>query len=953
MKILLVLSLVLWGFEALSSTHHFTDVYHDDGGWHVAHWAAEENKLQTLVETRTYRYEAQAQKYQKQILRTHPSQKNFQFVASEPDVLPLWTVANSWDAKWENKFSEWIEKEFDAEFFVRSNLATDCADVAYSLRWIFARNNNLPAAGTLGGSGVVVTHLSARAEWNNLPGDAVWFKDQRFMAALRWLLNSVYTKTLYVDSYPVKLNRDSVTAGLINLLGGHTEIFNHIATGPGQIPMVVFSSTVPLAVRTLSERVFLDDTVTEKLSGGLVKFRWPVNSPQGWKITPKESMRDYSLEQYKENLCKDEPKFALCLFKLLDIHFDGEMVARKTLEDLENVLKQRARIVLDGVEYCKTNDCAPGSVGYEDWSTPSRDKRLKKSFLATQSLLSELNLNDLFTDWMNETEIDVPFRLDLNKFILLFTEGLASFDPRANIYQRWAYNDEAIELTLKDLYRDANGVRERLISDAASCRQNPEVCKKDRKMFEMLSSVEVDLDIQKYFSVWISYAHTYERGVSESIKKVFLSMWARSPAPWDSVDVRRGNTTQKGHFLNATKIDPGGPRFLILDDKRLYDIAARKEVEWNYEQTALYYDASVKNFLVFENERLTILDESLAERDVVKLLAEDGSPTVQFFGNGQVFIAEYYPEKNICNGAMCGWTLDLRTLKKGERLLYGEIYSSPGGILLSGNQVYSVAMNGGKLEIADMPKILNLSQAFHIRGHEYLYKTWVVDEASTLYLASPSGTTVFHQLSGDGRLNAINSNFLTFIPYNDDEAAIIDLQKKKMLPGDFSLAPSPGEDQALVFLSKTKSLYFIDGERMTKLPIKMKEDYSTVVSANKSWLSFEDGKIFNYEGALLDSSDLFLRGSCQETSYNEFCIGSSDSILQETYMMPYSTTYRTYARIGKNEKLKVGETFAYALIMNDSETSGSFSTSDGGGLDEEVNSGNAIKLSESQKLWFP
>lgn len=49
---------------------------------------------------------------------------------------PLWRPKNTWSAEWEEKYNQWVEANFDEEFFVKKNLATDCADAAIMLRWI-------------------------------------------------------------------------------------------------------------------------------------------------------------------------------------------------------------------------------------------------------------------------------------------------------------------------------------------------------------------------------------------------------------------------------------------------------------------------------------------------------------------------------------------------------------------------------------------------------------------------------------------------------------------------------------------------------------------------------------------------------------------------------------------------------------------------------------------------
>src|SRR5690606_35596975 len=50
-------------------------------------------------------------------------------------VTLVWDVTNQWNAEWEARFTEWVRQNLDENFYVKYQIPTDCADVAFSIRW--------------------------------------------------------------------------------------------------------------------------------------------------------------------------------------------------------------------------------------------------------------------------------------------------------------------------------------------------------------------------------------------------------------------------------------------------------------------------------------------------------------------------------------------------------------------------------------------------------------------------------------------------------------------------------------------------------------------------------------------------------------------------------------------------------------------------------------------------
>ena len=127
----------------------------------------------------------------------------------------IWPVTQRWSPQWEEVYSKWVEESLTPDFFVKAGFATACSDVEYALRWIFARNNGLPAANRLM-TGEWFTSRSLRDAWRRLPTAPEWYKDRRFMAALTYLTHHTFTHTLWNDSYPIALEKRRFSSGSIS-----------------------------------------------------------------------------------------------------------------------------------------------------------------------------------------------------------------------------------------------------------------------------------------------------------------------------------------------------------------------------------------------------------------------------------------------------------------------------------------------------------------------------------------------------------------------------------------------------------------------------------------------------------------------------------------------------------------------------------------------------------------
>ena len=88
-----------------------------------------------------------------------------QTLTESPDQ--IWDVGDRrWTVEEEHRFEKWVDETMTEDFFIRTNIRTDCADAVYAIRWIYARIAHLPAAATTTDS-KRINHWST--DWKHLP----------------------------------------------------------------------------------------------------------------------------------------------------------------------------------------------------------------------------------------------------------------------------------------------------------------------------------------------------------------------------------------------------------------------------------------------------------------------------------------------------------------------------------------------------------------------------------------------------------------------------------------------------------------------------------------------------------------------------------------------------------------------------------------------------------------
>ncbi len=649
---------------------HFIEVYMIEDRWAVDEFIIRPKQLQDRLSHRIFDYESDAFRYANQIRgRAFLSGTKISLVQTET-ARPLWPVKQEWNQEWEEKYAEWVEANIDKDFFVKHQISTDCADVAYGLRWIFARIHSLPIGASLAGSGIVFTNLSSRKEWDKLPTHQDWSKDKRFLAALNWIFNNTFTDTLATDSYPLKVSSDSIMAGTINFLGGHTEIVSRINPTGKDVPISFISSTLPKEIRQLLTRAFTS-SFAEPEGQGFVQFRWLANVAGKWKLIAKEKMPHYSLEQYSKELCPDIEHFARCVYKKLHLEFIPQDVIEAQLQSLIETINLRKQIVTDGFKNCQSIDCSPGSEGWEQWNTPSRDKRLLKAYKDGKELVNDLsgldpNLKKYWENALGNTVIrNIGGELLLKDFFWRLDHHLTSIDPRDPIEARWASNQSGISTTVTNFFKRVRPTREKALHDSIQCIGNLKKCGPETEIYKTTNTVKLDEVLIRIYRGYKLYCEEHVCENRNLTKDIQWILFANS-SPWHSTESRRGavhgspiiitgeeKVQEIGSWLivgNKMRQLPDGEFVTVPEDASLFGIrswnkifAIDKHKIWIWDGNSFHFFADVpkwfksfsftNDFLVVDYYNGTLLINKRGElvRDFHKTdCSDDGSSNFIF-----------------------------------------------------------------------------------------------------------------------------------------------------------------------------------------------------------------------------------------------------------------------------------------------------------------------------------
>jgi hypothetical protein len=369
------------------------------------------------------------------------------FVSSAPvfgetvkeSPLQVWRVSDRrWSIEEEVQFGKWAEENVTENFFIRHKIPVDCADVPYAIRWIYARIAHLPAAATTKDN-KLIGHWST--QWGHLSTHAEWHRDQRFRAALLFMLNETTTRTLPLDTYPIRIDPESVTPGTpFFITESHSGIISRvILDGSSAHPLQTWEATVPAKLQKINEKNFLAPRPESTVYSGLVKFRWPIRVNGQWKYLPAREHPFYSSEQYSSSFYEGYGDYVEAVAKRIDpTDYDPWDKMEKVVDTITRFLRYRIPIVLEGHKKCWRGGCPEGSAQWENYSTPGRDGMIT---LLMDHLHKIIESNPLDPEKVREKmeAIHFPISKDLSvTFYHLYQNHLwLSPHPEDSIEARW------------------------------------------------------------------------------------------------------------------------------------------------------------------------------------------------------------------------------------------------------------------------------------------------------------------------------------------------------------------------------------------------------------------------------------------------------------------------------------------------------------------------------------
>ena len=299
----------------------------------------------------------------------------------------VWKSQNSWSNPWEVKYQNWVANNWKPNFFMDPNrkiyyrIPHDCADAIYLMRLVFSYENRLPFVindGTKSGK-LIGNNMN---QWDKLP------ENQRVRNFMLYVNDRVGTRSLVNDTYPIPLSQ--IRAGDLYVEPG-SHSYEIVAITDTGVP-VIMSSTTPASPKMMIQLYafpFFIPSDIKNMTDGYRRFKWPQNIRR-----PMQQQPGYSAEQYHIAAATDYNYVAFTDIIAKKLQRRPEPIPEKTkrlLHGLCSFAKERVNYVNDGLQYVRqlrsktdrhgrvARQCM-NATEYDYYSTPSRDKRLKRYF---------------------------------------------------------------------------------------------------------------------------------------------------------------------------------------------------------------------------------------------------------------------------------------------------------------------------------------------------------------------------------------------------------------------------------------------------------------------------------------------------------------------------------------------------------------------------------------------
>ncbi len=420
----------------------------------------------------------------------------------------VWQDTNQWNEDWENKYAEFVAQNITTDMFTNINspfygMPSDCADLTYFARAIFAEQNSLPFVLNTKFSDTKQTISNRTTRFDQVAdivssvryrGDNGQMKEVqlpkslnngKLRAFLRQMGEDVGTWSLPYDTYPIKVDRDNVRAGVVYLRQGYNrmsalEAIQTFLTGtppnpkapPGHALLVqnvrpsgaidFIQSTLPKKVRDLSQIHEIELLPTNANLG----FRRFVQPHQVGKVS-RDGFEGYSSEQFTEigreiynnSNCGGESYDPSCFNgnnqvrstrrNITQFRKDvmERLATRAESEDEQNervvntlcgAIRQRADVILTAEpnRLAYKGGCMDLNA-YDNYSTPSRDEQIRQ-FIKQLSFWG--NKTSKLLAKCGSVKIDYTEKqYSIETLVNNFRKGNYSSNPNEKIAVRWGF----------------------------------------------------------------------------------------------------------------------------------------------------------------------------------------------------------------------------------------------------------------------------------------------------------------------------------------------------------------------------------------------------------------------------------------------------------------------------------------------------------------------------------
>lgn len=386
----------------------------------------------------------------------------------------VWTSTEEWSSEWEDKYSVWVKDVLSENTFTEGRWAgvpTDCADMLYYSRVIFAYDNSLPfIIRNPGRSGAYITNTYK--QFDHLPEG-----EPRIRAFFKLIADATDTRSLIADTYPITISRESIAPGTIwlrpafadqteeakysgipsNPRPGHAELVKTVDQY-GNVHKI--ASTVPRSVR----RLFISTQLAF----------YPVNANLGfrkWKspidyLMAEIDLKGFNNEQFylgRHGENNEQVNFKLYqsqLKKMLQVSTDRSESLIDQLRLGENELcssiKSRADDILRAEKYKLTtaqNRCL-NSWEYNQFSTPSRDAKIKNQYLELLEMAKGMSTEEssqyqIFSSTCPSIEVQTNITLMTQDIVESLLAGQISSSPNSSLEARWGLENHAEDISRK------------------------------------------------------------------------------------------------------------------------------------------------------------------------------------------------------------------------------------------------------------------------------------------------------------------------------------------------------------------------------------------------------------------------------------------------------------------------------------------------------------------------